>query len=172
MRLKEEVETLFRGLRGQTAWGAKVGWGSFVTVEFGRRSLQDRHFHGDWHVWLYQCDWTLKSKTHEMANSESKKGLMQAAVENLNGRQLLDTSFDPKRMGTTFTFEGNVVLRCEPYADAKPDEQCWMLFMPDNQVVTLDARGLTYEPASDNSRRKPEPSVQAAEAGRQVRFQD
>jgi hypothetical protein len=148
MKLRQEIETLFRPLVGQRAWGAKVGWGSFVTIEFGPRRLQHRHYHGDWHLWLYQCDWTLNSETHEMANSESKKGLMQAAIDNLNGLDLVDTSFDQRCMITDFTFKGNLRLRCQPYPDAKPDEQCWMLFTPDKQVASLVLQGLRYEPAS------------------------
>src|SRR5579864_8629775 len=107
MKLKKDVEILFRPLIGQRAWGTKLGWGSFVTIEFGPRRLQHRHYHGDWHLWLYQCDWTLNSETHEMANSESKKGLMQAAIDNLNDRELLDISFDEQQMSTEFVFEGN-----------------------------------------------------------------
>ena len=145
MELNKEIQELFRPLLGQKAWGAKVGWGSFVTIEFGSKRLQHHHYHGDWHLWLYQCDWTLRSQTHEMANSESKKGLMQTAIDNLNDRQLLETFFDQQHGATEFLFEGNLRLRCQPYTDAEPTEECWMLFMPDKQVANLSQEGLKYE---------------------------
>src|ERR1700730_2584933 len=149
MKLKREkdVETLFRPLIGQRAWGAKTGWAGFVTVEFGPRHLQHHHYQGHSHLWLYQCDWSLSSETHEMANSESRKQLIQTAIENLNDLELMDLSFDQQQMATEFIFEGNLRLRCQPYPDAKPDEQYWMLFMPDKQVASLTANGLRYEPA-------------------------
>lgn len=148
MDSKKEVETLFQPLVGQKAWGAKIGWGSFVTIEFGSKRLKDHHYRGDWHLWLYQCDWTLKSKTHELANSESKRRLMQAAIENLNSLELEGLAFDPQKMWTEFIFEGGLRLRCQPYLDAEPNEERWMLFTPDKQVASLVAQGLRYEPAS------------------------
>jgi len=155
--LKNEVETLFRGLVGQMAWGAKVGWGSFVTVEFGPKRLQNHHYHGDWHLWLYQCDWSLKSATHEMANSESKRGVMQTAIDNLNGREFLKISFDRQHMVTRFVFRGDLCLACQPYGDSEPNEEAWMLFMPNKQVASLVPRGLKCEPARLNGERTVSP---------------
>ena len=171
MKLQHEIETLFRPLIGQRAWGAKVGWGSFVTIEFGQKRLQDRHYHGDWHLWLYQCDWTLKSKSHEMANSESKKGVMQTAIDNLNGLVLTEISFDQEKMATEFIFGDDLRLRCQPYPDATQDEECWMLFTPDKQVVSLASQGLTHEPA-DSPQKVHAADAPAAEASRQIRFDD
>lgn len=151
MKLRKEVEGLFRPLLGQRAWGAKVGWGSFVTIEFGAKRLQHHHYSGEWHLWLYQCDWTLSSENHEMANSESKKGLMQTAVDNLNDLELTGVLFDEQKMSTDLLFEGNLCLRCQPYLDAPADEQCWMLFTPEKQVASLKAQGLKYEPISETS---------------------
>ncbi len=145
MELKKEIQELFRPLLGQKAWGAKVGWGSFVTIEFGTKRLEHHHYHGDWHLWLYQCDWVLKSQTHEMANSESKKGLMQTAIDSLNHRELVEALFDQQQMVTEFLFEGNLRLRCQPYTDAEPTEEYWMLFMPNKQVANLSQEGLKYE---------------------------
>jgi hypothetical protein len=156
-RLKKEVEALFRPLLGQKTWGVRQGWGSFVTLEFGLRHLEDRHFHGEWHLWLYQCDWMLRSQARpsrdEMANSESKRGLIPAAVGNLNGLELSAVSFDPDRMATDFVFQGDLHLICWPYPDAKSDEECWMLFLPDKQVASLVDGVLNYEPATRASER-------------------
>jgi hypothetical protein len=152
MKLQKKVEALFQPLLGQRAWGVKVGWGSFVTLEFGPRHLAHHHYHGNWHLWLYQCDWSLSSETHELANSESKKKLMHLAILNLNDAELVSLSFDQKEMLTEFVFKSDLRLRCKPYADADPDEQCWMLFMPDRQVASLGVQGLRCEPVSDTER--------------------
>lgn len=157
IKTKKQVETLFQPLLGQEAWGAKVGWGSFVTIEFGPKRLQHHRYHGHWHLWLYQCDWTLNSETHEMANSESRRELMQAAIDNLNKLELIDISFDQQKMATEFVFKGDLSLRCQPYPDAEPDEQCWMLFMPDKQVASLVARGLRYEQVAETSEKSLSP---------------
>jgi len=148
MKLEKKIAELFQPLVGQKAWGAKLGWGSFITLEFGPRHLHHRHYHGDWHLWLYQCDWSLNSKTHELANSESEKGRMRLAIDNLNDAEFVDVSFAAQQMVTEFVFAGDLRLRCKPYPDADPDEQYWMLFTPDKQVASLVANGLTYEPAA------------------------
>lgn len=176
MDFKKEIETLFQPLVGQRAWGAKIGWGSFVTIEFGSKRLQDHHYHGDWHLWLYRCDWTLKSKTHELANSESKRALMQAAIDNINGLEFERLAFDLNRTWTEFIFQSGLRLRCQPYPDAEPNEEYWMLFLPDKQVASLVAQGLKYEPASVADRRHEgdsEPTSSSRPVGdRRVRLED
>ncbi|MGA7219899.1 MAG: hypothetical protein WBX38_16385 [Candidatus Sulfotelmatobacter sp.] len=147
MQLKREVDKLFRPLIGQKAWGASVGHGSFVTIEFGPRRLDHHHYHGEWHLWLYLCDWELRSKNRLLAHSESKRKLMQLAVDNLNGLELRDIRFDSHRMATEFAFDNNLLLQCKPYADAAPDEELWMLFMADGQVAKLKGAELKCEPA-------------------------
>ncbi len=177
MQLKRQIEALFRPLIGQKAWGASVGWGSFVTIEFGRKHLYHRHYHGDWHLWLYQCDWSLNSNGRCLANSESKKRVMQLAIDNLNGAELTDLSFDSQRTITELVFENHLHLRCKPYADATADEDYWLLFMPDRQVASLRESGLKHEPMDgvtaalpvDGKKQKVE--IQTPKA-RQVRLTD
>lgn len=146
MQLKKQIEKLFTPLIGQKAWGASVGWGSFVTVEFGSKHLHHRHYHGDWHLWLYQCDWSLSSNGRCLADSESKRKVMQLAIDNLNGSKLTHFSFDSQRTITEFVFENQLHLRCKPYPDAAPDEDYWLLFASDRQVASLRESGLRYEP--------------------------
>jgi hypothetical protein len=146
MQLKRQIDTLLRPLIGQKAWGASVGWGSFVTIEFGRKRLYNRHYHGDWHLWLYQCDWDLSSNGRLLAHSESKKKVMQLAIDNLNGAELKSFSFDSQQMITGFSFEHGLHLSCKPYPNAVPDEECWILFTPNRQAASLRESGLKYEP--------------------------
>jgi len=152
MLKKREIQDLFRPLIGQKAWGGKIGWGSFLTIEFGARHLEDHRFHGDWHLWLYQCDWELRSGRRLLAHSESKKRIMQLAINNLNDAQLTNFSFDARQMLSTLTFGRQLHLTCKPYPDATPDEECWMLFMPNQQVASLRSCGLEMQPARAPSR--------------------
>ncbi len=151
MALRKQVESLFRPLIGQKAWGASIGWGSFATIEFGPKHLFSHRYHGEWHFWLYQCDWQLYAGQRLLANSESKKHIMRVAMENLNGKALERASFDEGKMATEFTFGEDLRLVCQPYADATPEEECWMLFLPDQQVVSLRKSGLHSESQSSKS---------------------
>ncbi|MGO9864838.1 MAG: hypothetical protein ACLPLR_14590 [Terriglobales bacterium] len=178
MRLKKQIEALFQPLIGQKAWGASIGVGSFVTVEFGRKHLNHHHYHGDWHLWLYQCDWSLNSNGRCLANSESKKRVMQLAIDNLNRAELTDFSFDSQRTITEFHFDNHLELRCEPYPDATADEEYWMLFTPDRQVASLRESGLKYEPMDgvtatpSAGRKKQEIEIQDLRKTRQITLQD
>jgi hypothetical protein len=177
MQLKKQIEALFQPLIGQSPWRASVGWGSFVTLEFGPKRLYNRHYHGDWHLWLYQCEWSLNSNGRCLADSESKKKLMGLAINNLTGAKLTDVSFDQRQTITEFVFQNNLHLRCKPYADAAPDEDCWLLFTPDRQVSSLRKSGLKHEPMDGVSTappvdgKKQKIEIQATKT-KQIRFHD
>jgi hypothetical protein len=153
MTLKKQVEAAFEPLIGQKAWGASIGWGSFATIEFGARRLVNHHYHGDWHLWLYMCEWQLYSRNRVLANSESTKHVMEVATDNLNGEKLKYVSFDSERLETEFTFSRDLRLVCKPYADAASNEECWMLFRPDATVMSLRNSGLHSESQVDKSER-------------------
>jgi hypothetical protein len=155
MELRKQIEAVFQPLIGRKVWGASIGWGSFATLEFGRRRLSHHHYHGEWHLWLYQCDWQLYSRGRLLADSESKKRLMQLAIDNLNGEALTQVDLDPQKMATEFTFGQDLRLICKAYSDAVDDEECWMLFLPDRQVVSLLKSGLHRE----SQESKPERSL-------------
>jgi hypothetical protein len=95
---------------------------------------------------LYQCDWELSSNGRLLAHSESKKKVMQLAIDNLNGAELKSFSFDSQRMITGFIFEHGLHLSCKPYPDAVPEEENWILFTPNQQAASLRESGLKYEP--------------------------
>ena len=145
MQITNEIKNLFEPLIGQKAWGASLGWGSFVTIEFGSKRLFHGHYHGEWHLWLYMCEWKLNSNGRLLADSESKKKVMQVAIENLNGTELTGLSFNSQDRTTEFTFNRTLHLGCKPYPDSSPKEECWVLFLPNRQVASLREAGLKYE---------------------------
>jgi hypothetical protein len=73
--------------------------------------------------------------------------MMQLVIGNLDGTALTGIDFDPQNMVTNFSFDGDIHLRCKPFDDAAPDEECWMLFIPDGQVASLFESGIKLNPA-------------------------
>lgn len=43
------------------AWGARLGVGSFVTIEFGEevKEQPSSKTHGEWHLWVYMATWDV-----------------------------------------------------------------------------------------------------------------
>lgn len=145
-----------RELLGLPCWGVKRGQGSFLTFEFGtprliirepiqsaskslrvRRGLARRHVYvaGAWHLWIYCCNWQVRSGSRIRGDSSSN-ARVQRAARLLDGQRLIDVSLSPKGARTSFTFDLGAVLETQPY-DRKSEQ--WMLYMPSGQVLTFRA---------------------------------
>jgi len=145
---------LLQPLLGQKPWRARLGVGSFLTFDFGRKVKKENHWYGEWHLWIQQCEWSLGNGKREIVNSDSPRNLIELAVRNLEKHVLTKVDFSPTQSRTEFTFSGNIHLRCGPYAagsgmDTLRHSELWMLFMPNSQVLSaVPVRGLSVEPAS------------------------
>lgn len=70
------------------------------------RTLQRLAFvHGELHLWIYCCEWSLRLATAELAHSESDDITMNRALAVLNGQQLQAVDIEPDDGHTTFTFD-------------------------------------------------------------------
>src|SRR6516225_7109702 len=127
MKIGEEIQKVFRDLIGLKAWRPAIGWGGFVTIEFGDKRLVNHHYHGEWHLWLYQCEWELYSNSRQLAHSEVGKHVMKLAIDNLDNKKFLGVQFHADSMVTEFIFDSKLRLVCRPYDDATEDEEFWLL---------------------------------------------
>ncbi len=142
---------LFRPLVGQKPWRVALGYGSFVTFEFGKKTKQRGVEHGIWHLWIYMCDWKLSKMGRTVADSEMSREEILHIVSQLEGRALREVRVSDDLRRTAFRFDGGLVLRCAAYDDAKEDEEQWMLFMP-NRKVLLNISGALVLKRSDQPR--------------------
>jgi hypothetical protein len=137
-------------------WGVKRGQGSFLTLEFGephllirepvqttstsprvRRTLARRHVYvaGEWHLWLYCCNWRLLSGARVVGDSSAVRRVERAA-RHLDGQRLLGVSLRPRGARTRFIFDLGATLETWPYD--RTSEQ-WHLYTPDGRVLTFRA---------------------------------
>jgi hypothetical protein len=150
-------ETIFKGIYGKPCWNVKPGHGSFLTLEFGQPHLEVREptlastgasprvrkvltrrnvfVHGEWHLWIYCCDWEVLTKGKGTGDS-STKSRIRLAADVLSGQRLIRFSFDPKKVRCVFQFDLGATLRTVPYDE---DSEQWSLYTPKHMVLTLRA---------------------------------
>ena len=132
---REEANSILSRFVGYVAWGANVGFGSFLHVEFGDpRPLGPRgRIRGDWHLATDFTAWRLDGPAGMLSGSEDDRKTMTAAIEGLNGRRLEGAALIGRSPEATFKFEGGFELTLYPvFSGERPH---WTLFMPDDMVV-------------------------------------
>ena len=134
------VDAFIGPLLGLPAWGVKQGHGSFLTFEFGqpklevgkprqsdeRGSRRTAYVHGEWHLWIYCCNWRASQDGAELAWSEDATEAIGRAVGRLNGQKLIGVDVAPAEGSSTFKFDLGGVLETWPYGDDPTDEQ-WII---------------------------------------------
>jgi hypothetical protein len=132
--IREQLEPIL----GMRPWRARLGWGSFLTFDFGKKVRQDNHWCGTWHIWIQNCKWRLAKGERKIVDSESERHLMENAIRNLENYVLSDFQTQHDAELTLFVFGPDLRLICSPYPDPEPDEDIWTLFAP-GQILTVGA---------------------------------
>lgn len=162
-----QIEKILRRVYGKPCWGVSPGVGSFLTLEFGRPHLEIRepiiagksastkvrellarravHLHGEWHLWIYCCDWELRSGARRIGDSSTKLRIRRAA-EFLDGQKLRGFSISRRKVNCVFEFDLGATLSTRPYD--KRSEQ-WLLYEPSHKVLVLRADGRYQHRRSD-----------------------
>jgi|SRR6185312_3517116 len=144
-----EIERHFAGLFGQHPKRARLGYGSFLTLDFGRSSKQHHRITYEWQLWIQHANWQLIWKGQQIASSETNRQVAEAAVRRLETRMLEKVVHHSDDKKTRFGFSGDVDLVCSAYPDSNEDEYCWSLYTPDAHVLLADHLGNLHYRRSD-----------------------
>ena len=131
----------FDPLIGKRPWQASLGWGSFLTFEFGQRVRVGDFWHGSWHLWLYMCSWRLNGPQGLVLTSDSPRATIGRIVTKLAAHPLTDVEIEPRARRTTFEFGQQLLFRCAAFSQVEERNNVdpadyWMLFMPRHMVLT------------------------------------
>jgi hypothetical protein len=158
MSAQDVLRTAFEPIRGLPGWRVHRGHGSFVTFEFGapRVEVHDvrtrplkiagerfdaprrgAYVHGEWHLWIYCCEWSLSWCDRQIAHSESPDAEIDSALLLLNGQSVTTVEAGSPDGRSSFAFDLDCVLSTQPYDDSEQ----WMFFQPSGDVLTLRADG-------------------------------
>jgi hypothetical protein len=157
------IDEVFQPIYGKPCWQVGQGYGSFLTFEFGQPSLHiqeprqvseqatekvrknaaRRHVyvHGDWHLWVYLCDWRIISQGQEIANHTSNRRTIKKATTELNGQVLIQASVNDSLI-SAFEFDLGGRLEIFPNPDEyEKSADLWLLYEPSGDVFALRADG-------------------------------
>jgi len=159
MQVAPVFEKSFSSIYGRPCWQVEEGVGSFLTLEFGKPHLEVREpitaskrfgatvqeslarrnvvVHGDWHLWIYCCEWEVLFRNRRIGDSSTKTRVRRAA-EFLDGQVLTRFSISPRTVECAFFFDLGGTLKTRPY-----DRECeqWLLYEPRHKVLTLRGDG-------------------------------
>jgi hypothetical protein len=135
---KNTMQKLFQQVVGMKPTRVKLGFGSFITMDFGkdipeevktRQGIQVR-YHGEWHLWIYQCSWEVYQNKILIAHTESSKDEIDSALLELANKRFTSFTLLNEFFDADLTFE-NMTLRL---LHRKEGEQ-WLLFTPENKTL-------------------------------------
>lgn len=151
----QEIKARVAPLLGRKVWGASLGVGSFVTLEFGEQRLppigKQQRPHGEWHLWVYCCAWRLEKGNEVTAGSEDPRDHLTTVIKQLDGLTLRSLEVLGPGLDSVFSFENDVTLRLFPviFSTEAGDYEHWFLFTPDGYVLTIGpGSAWSYESAS------------------------
>jgi hypothetical protein len=165
VRVMHPIADFVRPVLGRPSWLVKRGHGSFVTMEFGSPEVDVREprlmpvfiegapaktnqrysfVGGEWHLWIYCCEWSLMLDGVQLAHCESDDVTMSRALHVLNGQALTEVDMEPADGRTRFTFDLGCSLFTLP-AEAgvyenEPVEQ-WYLYARSGLVLAVRGDG-------------------------------
>jgi len=142
----ELIERKMELSKGQEASKVQLGWGSFLTFDFGELRLVRNHYRGTWVLWIYMCDWTVSSTTRQLADSERRRTFIREFVKGFKNRKLEDFATHERNHVSRFIFSGGLTLECKPY-ELNQEDPLWRLYTPDSQVIEGYPKGLRISPS-------------------------
>jgi hypothetical protein len=169
MSAQDVLHAAFEPIRGLPGWSVRLGHGSFVTFEFGEPRVEvhevrtgplfvageridvpkrQAYVHGEWHLWIYICEWSLSWRDRQIAHSESTDVEINRALGVLNGQSVTGVKAGTVDGCSTFAFDLDCVLTTRPFDDSEQ----WMFFQPSGDVLTLQADGRLVTNRGDEPR--------------------
>jgi hypothetical protein len=150
-----DVRQVIQPVLGLKPTRAKLGIGSFITLDFGQLSREDHHMVGKWHFWIYQAYWFLTDAKREIVNADSERRYIDLAIPRLQEKKLTDVELNTTSLETVFRFEDfRLTVRRPDYLGDEIDarDHYWMFFMPNSQVLSVGPSEVTLTASNSTSR--------------------
>lgn len=130
----DSVVQRLSGVYGMPAWNARLGHGSFVTMEFGQPRAESGH--GAYHLWIYGAAWRWETSDRILAACEDDREVLASTLEGLNTLAITEITIEQPSLSTRFDFDDGSRLLTFPVHSYLEDYEHWMMFLPDGDVFT------------------------------------
>jgi len=133
---------LFFQLVGEKTRNVKLGYGSFITIDFGKETTVEvrtnkglsRSVRGEWHLWIMMSAWRLSQNKELLVGSGDGRDSINQILSLLEDKKLISGRVINNSFDCLFEFEENISLNLFSYHLA--DSRQWMLFVPEKKTFT------------------------------------
>lgn len=138
-----EARELICPIIGKKTWDIKLSPYHFVTFEFGKPIPPDYEggkIHGEFHLWLYDCDWRIQKSNAilaELTDDYSDKQI-QDVLKDIEGLAVIDIVLIEPNWNTNIRFDQDVSLSI--YSNSLDDIN-YTLFIPGDKALVFGPRG-------------------------------
>jgi hypothetical protein len=156
MNEKELILNNFNNIIGKSARNVKLGYGSFVTIDFGNdietvidtKKGKRTSVRGEWHLWLYMCAWRIDKDNEPLIGNEDEKEIISKELEKVEGKKLLEFNLINNAFDMKLKFSDSIDINL--FSNNVKDSKQWMLFTPDDYVLVAGPNtSLTFKPADE-----------------------
>jgi hypothetical protein len=129
-----EIDEIVKKLINKKAWDVKIGYGSFLTMEFGLPLPSKER--GQWHLWIYCCSWRMEKEKLFIAGSEDTTETMKNAANLIDNQVAKSFVVSQPSLDIEICFSNMTVLKTFSIHSEKDGKKHWMLYMPDNKTLS------------------------------------
>jgi hypothetical protein len=140
-------------LRDKIPWGVRLGQGSFITMEFGKarkKTSAGSIIHGEWHLWLYMCNWRIELPNKILAGSDDSRERIQKVLESATFDKVTDIRVASPSLDLTIQFGSK--LKILTFSSSRNELDQWWLFTRDGNCLAVHGGG-KYTYGSENQPR-------------------
>ncbi|WP_373060433.1 hypothetical protein [Zunongwangia sp. H14] len=165
----KEFQDILEPIVGQFIWGARQLTGSFLTLEFGKPTIEFGRVHqpseknrfpfnkferrrvrikGEYSLFISMSNWKIYADKTELAYDESERNEIKLALQFINGQKLSSITLNTEENLTELKFDlgGKIVISGEWYTDDL--NEMWSFYTGTNKVLTYrNDKKISYEKA-------------------------
>jgi len=143
----DEIKAIISPILGMKAWDVSLGYGSFVTTEFGspiKPTDQSKYLRGEWHLWVKHSFWRLEQNNQVLVASEDNRKELAENLKIINGLQLNTFDINPITFETSLLFGDKVKLLVIPTSYLQDEYEYWTFYTPERKVL-IAGPGMEYQ---------------------------